>query len=363
MRTSLEDARDRGRTPVLAGHRREELDLRRPLASTGGPVADLRRLPAPPRHEWLEVVKYWTSGGRSPVWFAADPLRSDLALIDRGPAVSFDWAVSTPVLLGGVRPNVVEWHTFDRPGWFLGEGWALTPETAGVAQQDHRGPAFGPVEGWIRRRAGRSTLMIGGRNMNPSSGVRLRAAIADRVVDDEVVAPGFFLRFIDLPAGHLDGQPEYVRLTAAADDPRLALEQFDVQSEGRLMFGYGDGWYEHEYKPSTGVQWRWTSGRAEIVAVHGGRPARLSLAGETETFTRRSRVRVLIGDRVVAEDAVGKTFSFDVGIPASLLGAERTVIAIETDQTYVPAERSRPERRPPEAWASGSPAVQLTPVS
>jgi hypothetical protein len=107
------------------------------------------------------------------------------------------------------------------------------------------------------------------------------------------------------------------------------------------MFGYGEGWYEHEYKPSTGVQWRWTSGRAEIVAVHGGRAARLSLVGETETFTSPSHVRVLIGDRIVAEDTVGKTFSFDVGIPATLMGAERTVIAIETDQTYVPAERSR----------------------
>jgi hypothetical protein len=30
----------------------------------------------------MEVVNYWNRGGRLPVWFVADPLRSDLALID-----------------------------------------------------------------------------------------------------------------------------------------------------------------------------------------------------------------------------------------------------------------------------------------
>ena len=35
--------------------------------------------------------------------------------------------------MSGVRPNEMDWHVFDAPGWYLGEGWALTPETAGVA--------------------------------------------------------------------------------------------------------------------------------------------------------------------------------------------------------------------------------------
>ena len=40
------------------------------------------RLPSPPRLEWLELVKYWKSGRAEPIWFLADPVRSDLALID-----------------------------------------------------------------------------------------------------------------------------------------------------------------------------------------------------------------------------------------------------------------------------------------
>ena len=40
------------------------------------------QLPSPPRLEWLELAKYWKSGQTGSVWFLADPMRSDLALID-----------------------------------------------------------------------------------------------------------------------------------------------------------------------------------------------------------------------------------------------------------------------------------------
>ena len=115
-----------------------------------------RRLPAPPKHEWLEVVKYWNGGGTDPVWFVADPMRTDLALIDRAASRerTYAWPLQYPVLIGGVRPGDMQWHIFDSPGWYLGEGWALTPETAGVAAEDRHGPGIMPIEGWIRRQAG-----------------------------------------------------------------------------------------------------------------------------------------------------------------------------------------------------------------
>ncbi|HWF83515.1 MAG TPA: hypothetical protein VG222_01640, partial [Vicinamibacterales bacterium] len=65
--------------PVLAMHRREELDLRRPIQWVGAAMPrTAAHLPAPPKHEWLQLVQYWNDGGRDPVWFVADPLRSDL---------------------------------------------------------------------------------------------------------------------------------------------------------------------------------------------------------------------------------------------------------------------------------------------
>ena len=54
----------------------------RPLA--GRRRRPARRCPVEPRRsrEWLGPVDYWRGGGRGPVWFLADPKRTDLALID-----------------------------------------------------------------------------------------------------------------------------------------------------------------------------------------------------------------------------------------------------------------------------------------
>ena len=88
-RTCAQPARSQARAPVLATHRREELDMRRPITWMGSSMPTFsQRLPATPKHEWLELVKYWNDGGRAPVWFVADPLRSDLALVDHGAACS-----------------------------------------------------------------------------------------------------------------------------------------------------------------------------------------------------------------------------------------------------------------------------------
>ena len=169
----LDDMRASARppAPVLAMHRRDELDLRRPILWAGLPALDAR-FASPPKHEWLEVVKYWNGGGRRPVWFVADPPRSDLALFRRQrPPVRYRWPFDIPLVLGGVRPNEMDWYEIDPPDWYLGEGWAITPETAGVAREDGRGPGRGGIQGWIRRWPGPATLMVGGRNLG-SAGSR-----------------------------------------------------------------------------------------------------------------------------------------------------------------------------------------------
>jgi hypothetical protein len=334
--------------PVLAMHRREELDLPRPIQwVSGGMPAISAHLPAPPKHEWLELVKYWNGGGRAPVWFVADPLRSDLALVDhRPPDGSYFWPLRFPVLVGGVRPNTMEWYTLDLPGWYLGEGWALTPETAGLAQEDGRGPGIAPIQGWVRRRADAAVMMIGGRNMTPAPS-RLRVEIDGRLVDERDVAPGFFLQMLDLPPGALAGSGDYAMTTLAAGSNRMAIEQFDVQSRGRVMFGFGDGWYEPEYKPSTGSAWRWTSDRATLRVRAEGHPLTLHLRGETELFATTSHVTIRTGDRILAREAIRSTMSLSIGIPSDVISGRETLITIETDRTHVPAERSwrNPDRR------------------
>jgi hypothetical protein len=205
-------AADAAETPVVAMHQA----LMRPLEAEPRPVGV--RLPSPPRREWLELVRHWRSGTQAPVWFLADPRRTDLALIDpqaRRDVETFTWGFTSMSSLGGMRPTDVTWYRLAEPGWFLGEGWSLTPESAGMARLMGRGPHLGPVQAFVRRRADPVRLVLGGRNLgapgDPPAAFTL--AIDERPHESWEVPPGFFLRTIDLPAGALEGDGAFATLT------------------------------------------------------------------------------------------------------------------------------------------------------
>jgi hypothetical protein len=337
-----------GHQPVLAMHRNQYFSMRRPIQWFGHEMPKLAaNLPAPPKHEWLEAVKYWNSGGRGPLWFVADPLRSDLALI-RGShrPVLYRWPFRFKMMVGGARPNELDWHVFAEPDWYLGEGWALTPETAGVAGEDHRGPGYGAIHGWIRRSSEPLTVMIGGRNLAPNGQpAHLRVALEGRDVEDLVVVPGFFLEIT--PGSRLMETSGYAELTVESDSPQVAIEQFDAQPAGRVVYGFGDGWNELEYNPTTGELWRWSTDRSAIRVRSEGHSIALALRGEIEEATS-SHVVIRAGNAVAAAFDVGRTFSRTVLIPAAALPGPESTITIESSAWYVPAEkrwRSRDRRR------------------
>jgi hypothetical protein len=334
--------------PVLAMHRREDFDMRRPITWAGDrmpPVA--RHLPAPPKHEWLELVHYWNSGGRAPVWYVADPLRSDLALVraNARPRI-YRWPLRFAGLTGGVRPNIMDWYTMGQPDWYLGEGWALTPETAGIAREDSRGPGLAPITGWVRRWPQEVHLVVGGRNLGTSGRpAHVRIAIDGHVIDDTTIVPGFFLRMPSVAP--LQGAGDYAVISIEADNRDLAVEQFDAQPAGRVVFGFGDGWHEQEYDPTTGAVWRWSSDKASIRLRGEGHALALTLRGEIEEAAV-SHVTVRIGSRVLAHFDVGKTFTRTALLPADAFGPGEEVITIESSASYVPAEtrwRSQDRRR------------------
>ena len=335
--------RGKTETPVLAMHRRDDFDLRRPIVWTGSRVFQVaNRLPAPPKHEWLELVKYWNAGGRAPVWFVADPPRSDLALIktERPPA-QYRWPFSLPFVMGGIRPNEMDWHTIDPPDWYLGEGWAITPESAGVAREDGTGPGRGGIQGWIRRFPGRTMLVVGGRNLSGGAPATLKMAIDGQPLEAAAVAPGFFLKMLTLPEGRLAGAGDYATLEISAEPAGadVAIEQFDAQPGGRIVYGYGDGWNELEYNPVTGRLWRWTTERGVLrVRAPAAKALTLRLDGEIEEASS-SHVIIKVGDRVISEHDIGTTFSIDSRVPADLVSGDELAITIETSAWYIPAER------------------------
>jgi hypothetical protein len=322
--------------------------FRRPLQAEDMKVGPM--LAAPPRREWLELAKYWREGNTAPLWFLADPSRTDLALIDpqsRADRVDFSWNWTSLSELGGMRPKAVHWYRMPAPGWFAEQGWALTPETAGIARLMGRGPSQGPISAWIRRRADALHVMIGGRHLGTSGAPPVTFAMA---VDGKDVAqwesgPGFFLREFKLPVGALGGAglaPLTIRtLSGKGGSSETAIEQLDAQSFGTLMWGYDEGWHEAEYNTALGM-FRWTSESATLRIINASAPVAITVRVESPEryFDATPTVRMRAGDQVLGETTFADRDVWRVVVPLDALQNANGRVTIETNRTFVPADTS-----------------------
>jgi len=355
--TSLVDeAQRRRQAPLLAMHQRIDLDTRRAFSwMLEGRQPRWTRLQSAPRDEVWDVLRYWDAGGAAAVWFLANPARTDLALIDPSSVREvgrFSWPFNAQSLAGNTRPNDVIWYEVHEPGWYLHEGWALTPEIAGRSARIGRGPSLGGIEARVRRRGSAATLMIGGRNLagpgGPSARVRVSFDGRDLLAAD--VSPGFFTRILALPAGALGGEPGLgtLRVVASGGAP-ISVEQFDVQDAGRVVFAFGAGWHEPEYNLEERVLWRWTSDRAELLVRHEGHVVEVELRGEAGggIFDRPRRITLQAGEAVLAETEARGEFVIRAVVPPGVLDGAGGAVAVTTDATFVPRERgeSRDPRR------------------
>ncbi len=338
-----------GETPTIAMHQA----LQRPLEAEVRPVGT--RLASPPRREWLELVRHWRSGAPGPVWFLADPRRTDLALIDpqaRRDRETFAWGVSSMSMLGGMRPGDVTLVRLGEPGWFASEGWSLTPETAGMARLMGRGPHLGPITAFVRRRDEAAALVIGGRNLGASGdpSVTFTLALDGRDLDRWDVAPdpGFFVRRVALPPGRLSGEGRWAELSvrsapATGTQPvATAVEQFDLQSAGTLMWAYGPGFHEPELDNARALAWRWMGERAEIDVTQVTGDATLVVRGEAPLtyFKTPSTLEVRCGDAILGKVELSGDFEVRIGVLAARLRAGNGVLVLTTTQTFSPAERN-----------------------
>ena len=258
-------------------------------------------LRAPHGHEWLGLVELWRREPDSDARFLADPRRTDLALLDpqaRTRVAAERWTLPEIPFIAGTRPGAADAYTMRPPGWMLDRGWALSAEVGGITAKDGLGPHVQPSVAWIRNRPGAAELIVGGRHLGPSSDPPARLTLENErgPIDSWEVAPGFFFRRIALPAGTLDGTG-YVPLrvsSSAADGSgrmvRVALEQFDLQPDGTVMFGFMDGWQEPEYSPATSRAWRWMSEQARLWVRPVGRDVVLTISRRVaaEVFRHRA---------------------------------------------------------------------------
>jgi hypothetical protein len=211
-----------------------------------------------------------------------------------------------------------------------------------------RGPHLGPLTAWVRPRQEAARVLVGGRNLGAAGAPATRFTVAanDAPLAAWDVAPGFFLRVFDVPAGALAAGPDgWARLTIAATPadtggPAAAVEQFDLQSAGSVMWGFADGWHEAELDPIAGP-WRWTSARATLLVDGATTPLTLRMRVESPRrhFDGPAHVRVAAGDRTLASWTVDTDTELDVEIPLDALAGAAGRLVVETDRTFVPADR------------------------
>jgi hypothetical protein len=341
----------RAEAEALAMHQ----TFRRPLQAAEVHISPM--LPSPPRREWLELVKYWREGNTAPLWFLADPTRTDLALVDPKSRVNrteFTWRWQSLSDLGGMRPKDVHWYEMPAPGWFAEEGWALTPETAGVARLMGRGPSIAPIQAWVRKRPEALDVLVGGRHLGGADAPPVTFVLAIDGVDvvDWDAAPGFFLKEFTLPAGIVagDGLASLTirALSSQGGSSDTAIEQFDLQSSGALMWGYDEGWHEAEYNPNVGM-WRWMSDRATLRILNATVPVAVTLSVEPPQryFDAPSTVRMRAGAQLLGETTFSDAHVWRVVVPLDALQQAGGRITLETNQTFVPADTSgvRDQRR------------------
>jgi hypothetical protein len=320
---------------------------RRP-AEWSRPILPARVALAPHGQEWLTLIDIWKADPSAQVWFAADPVRTDLALFDphaREIARAYTWGFAEPPFVGGARPNDVDWLHMQPPGWMLDKGWSLTAEVGGITARDKAGPARTPAIAWLKRRAEPLTIVLGGRHIGAGTAtatLRLDGAS----IETFPVSPGFFTRVVTLPAGALgDGAPyQQFDVTSIGE---LSLEQFDAQPPGIAMFAYDRGWHEPEFNRAEGRAWRWTSESSDLWIRPAGRPLTLRLAGENPLryFDAAPHVRVTIGGREIGAFDPAADFEQTFTVPPDLLEAAGGKVTIETSNFFIPGGNGSGDRR------------------
>ncbi len=313
-------------------------------------------LPSPVMRESTALAAYWRGGGTMPVWYLSDPARGDLELVDplsRRVHAHYGWTFPRETFINGVRPDILDLVSIDSPpGWFAETGWHLTPETLNISEQQGRSEGIA----YIRNRPEAALLVLGGESTQTGDAkpARVSVAIGDRVIDEwDVSAGGRFFKRILLEPGTLAGDGSFTRLVASyrgtdGRPERVRLTQLMVAPPQSVFQIEHAGWNESEYSDQMQRRWRWTTARAETFVNAAGRDLTLTIAGESPLryFEAAPHVTIRAGNQVLATAQPSSDFELNVKVPAAALAASDGMLTIETDQSFVPHERSgSPDRR------------------
>jgi hypothetical protein len=102
------------------------------------------------------------------------------------------------------------------------------------------------------------------------------------------------------------------------------------------------GWNELEYSDQMQRRWQWTTNRAETFVNSAGRDLTLTFSGESPLryFDTPPNVTIRAGNQVLGTAQPSTDFEITVKVPAAALAASDGILTIETDQSFVPHDRS-----------------------
>jgi hypothetical protein len=352
--TDLESITTPGTPTVLGLHRRIASESRQALVWTAQ-TWPFTRLASERGGEVLEVVDYWRAGGRGPVWFLANPVRRDLAMIDRRARrlhAAYRWHPDVTALVALARPTDVDAWVIDAPRWMLGRGWSVTPEIGGVTSALGLGPHRAPAPAYLRRDPTPLRVVIGGRHLGSADAAPVTLiAELDGVEVDRWTTTAAVRTFsaVDRSAGR-----SACRCGAVRDVDRASRRRAARRAGGPRIFRRRHRRrrvvdVRHRVaRTGTGPRHRTSRGDGRSVppTIRVATPTRdltLTIAGESPVkyFGRGTDLVVRAGTTEVARRHLSSDFSESITVPAAALAAADGRLTLEVGDSYVPAERGQ----------------------
>jgi hypothetical protein len=220
---------------------------------------------------WPVLTEYWKQGGRKPILFLKDPMRTMLLLAGpdgQTPLERWSWPAPLQALMKGERPLSVELWRLDPPGWFCDSGFLVTLEAGQpeqVAKETHRA--------YVRPSPRRRALIVSGSLMGARE-TTLSLFRGDTVHERWQLGGDFTLRTILDPVQ----TDSYLPLSFVAPVPVLFTDIW-LEPEDQPAIRPAKGFYFPE-RDRDAKLFRWMSPSAEAVVYLPARSARLRIRGQ-----------------------------------------------------------------------------------
>lgn len=296
---------------------------------------DLRVIRPTPRVEWRLLANYWKQGGRLPVYFLLDPVRTNLLLIDldaQHPVERWTWPDSVARLLKGARPTDIQLVRIDPPRWFAESGFFITNQAGPVNRVERQ-----PHRLYVRTDKVERKLRVSGE-VTGGGAADIIATVGDREVGRWTVNGQFS---IQTTVGPFASEGEYVPTTFAASEP-LRLKDVWLESSSGATIRPGSGFYMPERdERATPFRWIGPDATSYVVLPSDALGATLRLRGRLPVENVKLPVRIgfVVGGRTIGTHTV-TTENFEIAqeIPAN--GGEVRV-QILTSQHFVPDDTEK----------------------